>query len=124
MGFTDLWVEKVMRCVESISYFMVLNGEVEDQIWPTRGLRQGDPLSPYSFLICGKGLSALLRMEALHGRMCGIQINRYAPTVTHLLFADDSFIFGEASFEGANALKMILDKYARSLVQVINFDKS
>lgn len=53
-----------------------------------------------------------------------MRINRYAPTITHLLFTDDNMLFGEASKEGAMALKEVLDKYALSSAQLINFYKS
>ncbi|KAA3480210.1 reverse transcriptase [Gossypium australe] len=62
-------------------------------------------------------------MAALHGQLWGVRINRYTPIFTHLLFVDDSMIFGEASLEGVNASKRVLDKYANNSGQVVNFDK-
>ncbi|KAK5794751.1 hypothetical protein PVK06_035993 [Gossypium arboreum] len=64
MGFSDMWVENVMRCVSSVSYSVVMNGEVGNMVFSSRGLRQGDVISPYLFLICSKGLSTLLQMAA------------------------------------------------------------
>lgn len=54
------WTRLVMRCVSSVTYAMCINGHPCCQIVPTQGLCQGDSLSPYLFLICAEGLSALL----------------------------------------------------------------
>lgn len=96
-----------MRCVETVSYFVILNRKLGDMFTHSRGLRQGDPLNPYLFLICN-GLSILLKRESISDSLKGVRINRHAPHITQLLFADDSLIFGEISLEGAKALKEIL----------------
>lgn len=63
---------------------------------PTRGLRQGDPLSLYLFLICGEGLSTLMRMARKEKRIEGVKVCRRGPSITHVLFDDDYLLFGEA----------------------------
>jgi hypothetical protein len=60
LGFSAQWIKLVMNCIMSILYSVVVNGEPNGMIYPLRGLRQGDTLSPYLFLLCGEGLSALL----------------------------------------------------------------
>ncbi|KAK5770921.1 hypothetical protein PVK06_047081 [Gossypium arboreum] len=76
MGFSDRWVENVMRCVTSVSYSVVMNREVGNLFIPRRGLRQGNPISPYLFLICGERLSTLLRMTASRGALSGFRVNK------------------------------------------------
>ena len=60
-------------------------------------MRQGDPLSPYLLLLCSEGLSSLLAHEEEVGALEGIRVCRNAPSISHLLFADDSFILMKAT---------------------------
>ena len=63
MGFQERWIELILMCVTTVSYFVLINGEPKGKIKPSRGLRQGDPISPYLFLLCFEGLSAILKRE-------------------------------------------------------------
>ncbi|XP_024199277.1 uncharacterized protein LOC112202498 [Rosa chinensis] len=91
---------------------------------PTRGLRQGDPLSPYLFLLCTEVFSALLEYKATQGQLQGVQICSGAPTIHHLLFADDSLLFGKANLEECSHIQDVLLDYELALGQKVNFSKS
>ena len=93
------------------------------QMLTSRGLRQGDPLSPALFLICTKGLSALINRAVRNQLLTGISIYRGCPRVTHLLFADDVILFYKASVKESRVLKNILQQYEDSSGQKINTDK-
>ena len=51
MGFPEGWIKRVIRCVTTPSFSMLINGKPFDNIHPSRGIRQEDPLSPYLFLL-------------------------------------------------------------------------
>ncbi|GMI88921.1 hypothetical protein HRI_002561400 [Hibiscus trionum] len=114
LGFDPTWIARIFMCMSSVSYSVVLNGEVGECFSPSKGLPQGDPLSPFLLLICSEGLSSLLRQGNLVGNVKGFRLNRYAPTVTHLLFADDSIMFGMRRLTE----HFISSLFSRSIVRV------
>ncbi|GMI84759.1 hypothetical protein HRI_002145200 [Hibiscus trionum] len=124
LGFADQWISLISKCICMVNYAVVINGGISEYFVPTRGLRQGDPLSPYLFLICSEGLSALLRGAISNGSLRGARIARGALLISHLLFANDSIIFREATAEGAAQLKDLLDMYSRCSGHCIKFSKS
>ena len=93
MGFDARWIALIMECITTVSYSILINGEPLDIFHPTRGLRQGHPLSPYLFLICSEGLHSLLQKDADAGHIRGVSICKKGPRLTHLFFADDSLVF-------------------------------
>lgn len=111
MGFTKKWIDWTMLCITTVSYSICFNGSLVGPIEPRRGLRQGDPLSPYLFLFCVEGLSNLITNAAREGKIQGSIVAANAPAVTHLLFADDSFLFFQARAEEVCYIKDILQKY-------------
>ncbi|XP_075654704.1 uncharacterized protein LOC142624852 [Castanea sativa] len=124
MGFHPRWVNLVMVGISSVSYSVIMNGVASGYIKPSRGIRQGDPLSPHLFLLCSEGFTALIRNAAQTNRLHGIRISRNAPRITHLLFADDSLLFCNASMEECQVIKEILCTYELASGQKVNCDKT
>lgn len=93
MGFAKKFIRCVMLCVTTVQYHVCFNGRSVGPISPKRGLRQGDPISPYLFLLCVVGLSKSLLEAANNEEIHGCKISSSAPTITHLLFTDGSFLF-------------------------------
>ncbi|KAA3462890.1 reverse transcriptase [Gossypium australe] len=124
MGFSATWIKLIMKCITSVSYTVIINGNRGSPFQSSRGLRQGDPLSPFVFLFCSEGLSALMRLAQQNGLVKGAKASRHGPEISHLLFADDCILFGEATERGARILKEILQEYAHCSGQYVNFNKS
>jgi hypothetical protein len=96
------------------------NDQETEEFIPTRGLRQGDPLSTYLFLICAKDLSsALAHREEVRG-IEGVRVCINAPSICHLLFSDDSLIPMKANMINATSLRQILDQYCASSGQLVS----
>ena len=93
IGFHKRWIELIRMCISTVSYLILINREAKGKITPSRGLRQGDPISPYLFLLCTEGLSVMIRKKEVEGSIRGVVVSRGAPKISHLFFADDSIIF-------------------------------
>ena len=85
MGFHSKWVNTVMHCHTSVTYSIRINGAPHGHIALTRGLRSGDPLSPYLFLLCAEGLSSLIWIAAVEEKITGISICCRGPQLSHVL---------------------------------------
>jgi hypothetical protein len=124
MGFAEKWIQWMMMCVSSVNYSVLMNFDKVGHIISGRGLRQGDPLSPYLFILVAEGLIALIHQVVNRGDIHGARICRGAPEVSHLLFADDCFLFCRASVAEVTRLPSILHTYEKASGQEINLSKS
>ncbi|QHO00044.1 uncharacterized protein DS421_13g403050 [Arachis hypogaea] len=132
-GFCQKWVKMMMSCVTGANYRFKVNGKLTKKnqtskltkkIKPQRGLRQGDPLSPYLFIIAAEVFTILMNRAEREGDITGMKLAPNAPNLTHLLFADDCIIFSKAREEDIYQLIQILNVYTEASGQRINLDKS
>ena len=103
MGFSEKWIERVMSCVTTSSFSILINGKPYGNVLPSRGLYQGDPFLPYLFVclfffvflffLCAEGFMSLLAKVENDRRIHGVSTYRGAPKVSNLLFVDDSLLF-------------------------------
>ncbi|CAL2259470.1 unnamed protein product [Prunus armeniaca] len=124
MGFAESWVNLVMSCVRSVELSVLINGQPGRKLKPSRGLRQGDPISPYLFFIVSDVLSLLIQSAVSNELLQGIKMGNRAPTLSHLMFADDTLIFLKASTQNCRNLIMLLNAYCYASGQQVNFSKS
>ncbi|XP_057775115.1 uncharacterized protein LOC130994097 [Salvia miltiorrhiza] len=124
LGFCSSFVRLILRCVSTVSFRVLVNGCPGTSFEPGRGLRQGDPLSPFLFLFCAEALSGLLRKAETQNLLHGARICRTAPRVSHLLFANDCIIFGRRKASEVEEVKKIINSYEGVSGQLVNLDKS
>lgn len=111
MGFAEHLISLVIKCVSRVSYKILAGGQEMGPIIPSRGQRQGDPLSPYLFIICAEDFSGLIRDYERIGKIQGCKIARGAPLISHMLFAYDSYVYCKANEEGATNLLELLQQF-------------
>ena len=124
LGFSPKWVAWIKVCISSVSYQVLLNGEPKGHISPSGGIRQGDPLSPFLFILLTEVLISQIQGAEREGRITGLKTARNSPPVSHLLFADDSLFFCRAEVAQCTELMKIINTYGCSSGQQLNVEKS
>ena len=103
---------------------MLVNGELHGDFTPNRGLHQGDPLSPYLFLLCAEGLHSLIQQAKILGSIKGVSLCSVGPKVSNLFFANDSLLFCRANSQEVSTIMEILKQYEEASGQQINREKT
>ena len=124
LGFPEKWINWVMGYVTTPSFSVLINGKPFGNIYPTRGIHQGDPLSPYLFLLCVERFTSLLAKAEMEGCIQGVSICRRAPKISNLIFADDSMLFCRATNSDVAMINEVLQNYASASGQCIKMEKS
>ncbi|XP_042958049.1 uncharacterized protein LOC122293560 [Carya illinoinensis] len=124
MGFDREWTDLIMQCIGTVTYSILVNGIPQPTFKPSRGIHQGDPLSPYLFILCSKVLCLALNLAEQQGSISGFPLFKGSLTVNHLFFADNSLVFYKAHQQEWTNLQLILNSYTASSSQRLNLDKS
>ena len=95
----------IMNCITTSSISILLNGEKLNPFNLSRGLRQGDPLSPYIFILCMEFLGFLIQKAVDSGDWKPILVQRTRPSFSHLFFVDDIILVATASLKNAQTIK-------------------
>ncbi|XP_025635616.1 uncharacterized protein [Arachis hypogaea] len=124
VGFPNHIIKLIMSCISTARMRVLWNGEELDEFFPSRGIRQGDPLSPYIFVLCIERLSQLVNAAVDHGFWKPIKLNRDGPKLSHLCFADDLILFAEANLQQVDIIKKCLKAFCDSSGQKISNEKT
>ncbi|KAG8383563.1 hypothetical protein BUALT_Bualt04G0026600 [Buddleja alternifolia] len=123
-NFPRQLINLIMHCVTSSSPQILWNGMALPPLKPKYGLRQGDLLSPYLFVLCMERLSHLIEATVRERNWQPIQPCRGGPKFSHLFFADDLILFTKTSHDNAQKIKDILDSFCTHSGHLVNKHKS
>eukprot|EP00253_Pinus_taeda_P009771 PITA_09771 len=123
-GFCRTWIKWILALIKSPRYSILVNGAPSIPFTPSRGIRQGDPLSPFLFVILMEGLSRTIAKKKAEGTIKGLQPIRSLPATTHQQFVDDTMLHGSPTVKEAVAYRAILDLFSQASGMEINFSKS
>ncbi|GKU94710.1 hypothetical protein SLEP1_g8163 [Rubroshorea leprosula] len=124
LGFNETWRKWILECLRSSLVFVLINGSPTNQFSVSKGIRQGDPLSPFLFLIVVEGLNGLVASAVEKGIYKGVRVGNEGVMVSHLQFADDTVFFEEATKDNIKVVKAIMRTFKLALGLKINFGKS
>lgn len=117
-------INLIMDCITTSSISILINGQPSQYFLPSRGIRQGDPLSPYIFIICMEVLCRDISKAVEETKWKPVKLSRNGPKLSHLLFADDLILFGSATRENASIIHGIIRNFSNLSGQKVNFSKS
>jgi hypothetical protein len=125
MSFPVLWRKWVRECVSTATAAVLVNGSPTDEFHLQRGLRQGDPLSPFLFLLAAEGLNVLMKAMVENNLFSGYAVGTVNQVVfSHLQFADDTLLLGNKSWANVRALRAVLVLFESLSGLKVNFNKS
>lgn len=104
-NFLPAWIDLIMACITTSNLSILANGERLHLFTPSRGIRQGDPLSLYIFILCMEYLAHLIQQEVNLKNWAGIKSSRDGPTFMHFFFANDLILFAKASKKNCTTIK-------------------
>ncbi|KAL4033168.1 hypothetical protein IC575_006254 [Cucumis melo] len=122
-NFPNSWRKWIRGCISNVTYSVIINGRPQGRIKANRGLRQGDPLSPFLFVIAMDYLTRLLTHLKVSGAIKGVSLNNNC-NISHILFADDILLFVEDNDCFLNNLRMTLSLFEKASGLKINLSKS
>lgn len=117
-------IELIMSCISLTSISILFNGGKLKSFKPSRGIRQGDLLSPYLLILCMEYLRFLINKSCMEKRWTPMKASKDNVEILHLFFAVDLMLFTRANDIGAEAIKEVLAKFCEESRQLISTKKS
>jgi hypothetical protein len=123
-GFPDNITRIIMSCISTTSTSLLFNGGKLDQFLPSRGIRQGDLLSPFLFLLCMEYLGGLIEQKCDDGEWTKVKASCGGPGFSHVFFTDDLLLFAKANNKNCEAISNVLEEFCAMSVQKVSKSKS
>ena len=122
--FPSWLISLIMSCVSSSSISILVNGRALELFYPSRGIRQGDPLSPYLFILCMEVLGALIEEKCKAKLWNFVKASQGGPDFSHVFFEDDLMLFAKADRKNCTAIREVLDSFCELSGHKISNEKS
>ena len=127
MGFGVKWKGWIKACITTVRFSVLVNGSPTGFFGSSRGFRQDDPLSPLLFLLIMEVLSRILKKTKKSGLLRGFHVglvNSIGVRTSHLLFADDTILFYDASRKQLLSIRLALSCFQAFTSSKVNVGKS
>jgi hypothetical protein len=111
-GFDHFWVTWILNLTSSTFFSILLNGVPTKPFSPSGGIRQGDPLSPFLFIIMAEGLSRSIKAALANNLLEGLPLHDISPPILHSQFVDDTLLMGSPTVREATTLQEILETFS------------
>eukprot|EP00253_Pinus_taeda_P030337 PITA_30337 len=123
-GFAKRWIEWIFSMISTPFFSILVNGNLTKPFNASRGIRQGDPLSPFLFILAADGLGRIIKRETRRNKLRGLKLWGNNLTITHQQFVDDIMLFGEVSLREVRIIKEVLETFSEASGMEINKEKS
>jgi hypothetical protein len=123
-GFAQEWINWIMNLTSSAFFSILVNGVPSKPFSPSRGICQGDPLSPFMFILLAEGLGRYIKASVLEGSLKGLPLHNLQPAPSHSQFIDDTLLLNSPTAQEAQKLNSILADFIEASGMSLNLDKS
>jgi hypothetical protein len=124
LGFDQKFVNLIHKCISTINFTLLLNGCKSGSFSPSRGVRQGDPLSPYLYILCSEILARMINREVAAGSIKGVKVETNAPSISMFSHTNDVLLFCGTKISEISNLMKCVDKFCDWLGLSINQEKT
>ena len=117
-------IDIIMSCISSVSTSVLFNGKALEPIYPSRGIRLGDPLSPYIFILCMEYLGQPIEGKYNAHIWQPLKASRSGLAFSHLFFTDDLVLFAKTDGTNCSTIRVFIDEFCSISGQTISDTKS
>jgi hypothetical protein len=123
-GFDQGWVKWILNLTSSAFFSILVNGVPSAPFSPSRGIRQGDPLCPFLFVLMAEGLGRTISAAITDSSLKGLPLHNLQPALSPSQFVDDTLLLNSPSVKEALSLNSILSDFTDASGMSLNLDKS